>query len=152
LRKRNGWAARLKREPFTEPFFHVEVRNTWICKRHGYVIAYVPDHPEIKRRLAVNPNGYAASNKTVYEHRIIMEKMLGRWLLPGENIHHRDGNRSNNAPDNLELWVRPQPSGISVHDSIAQMVDRYPSQVINELRKRGFLHVVGKPGNPGTAD
>lgn len=40
---------------------------------------------------------------TVYEHREVMEAILGRALLPGEHVHHRDGNRANNAPDNLEL-------------------------------------------------
>lgn len=52
------------------------------------------------------------------EHRVVMERMLGRKLLPGENVHHIDGNKSNNRPENLELWTRSQPSGQRVEDKV----------------------------------
>lgn len=38
-----------------------------------------------------------------HEHRVLMEQMLGRDLLPGEIVHHKDGNKLNNDPSNLEL-------------------------------------------------
>ena len=63
-----------------------------VTNSNGYILIYVGrEHP------LANPNGYA------YEHRIIMENKLGRSLKKGEIVHHKDGNKSNNQPDNLEL-------------------------------------------------
>jgi hypothetical protein len=53
------------------------------------------------------------NNRCIGEHRIIMSWMLGRELLPGETVHHKDGDRTNNDPSNLELWVRQHPAGMS---------------------------------------
>lgn len=57
---------------------------------HGYVVEYSPDHP---RR-----NG-----QTVLQHRLVMECMLGRLLEPNEVVHHRNGDRTDNRADNLQV-------------------------------------------------
>jgi hypothetical protein len=54
---------------------------------------------------------YVGEQKYVGEHRIVMEEMLGRPLLPGETVHHKNGQRSDNREDNLELWITYQPKG-----------------------------------------
>lgn len=41
----------------------------------------------------------------VYEHRYAMETKLGRKLKEGESVHHINGIRDDNNPDNLELWL-----------------------------------------------
>lgn len=66
----------------------------WLSPQ-GYVGIRVPEGHHL--RMA---NGYA------YEHQLVMEKKLGRRLLPGELVHHENGVRSDNHPDNLELTTR----------------------------------------------
>ena len=51
-------------------------------------------------------NGYIrlnVSGRQFYEHRVVAEEKLGRSLLPGEIVHHVDGDRANNHPDNLQV-------------------------------------------------
>lgn len=53
------------------------------------------------------------------EHRYVVAKRIGRPLLPIENVHHIDGDKTNNESSNLELWTSSQPSGQRVTDKIA---------------------------------
>jgi hypothetical protein len=65
---------------------------------HGYVVTYTR---EGGRRL---------------EHRVVMEEILGRPLERYEEVHHRNAIRSDNRPENLELWVKSQPAGARATD------------------------------------
>ena len=60
-----------------------------ITYSRGYKFIKMPTHPQ------ASPNGY------VSEHRLVMEKKLGRRLERNEHIHHIDGNILNNLPENL---------------------------------------------------
>ena len=49
--------------------------------------------------------------RPVLQHRLVVERAIGRQLHSWEQVHHRNGQRSDNRLENLEIWVKPQPAG-----------------------------------------
>lgn len=66
----------------------------------GYVLIFIG-----KGEPGTHPDG------RILEHRYVMQEMLGRPLVEGENVHHKNGIKDDNRPENLELWVTHQPKG-----------------------------------------
>ena len=72
----------------------------------GYVLIFKPDHPDCQG----NTRTY------VLEHRLVMEEKLGRYLERHERVHHINGVRDDNRPENLELWASGHPAGQRAED------------------------------------
>ena len=86
----------------------------------------------VRIRAGWHPNARLNDGR-VSEHIFVMSRMLGRALLPGENVHHKNGIRSDNRPENLELWVSSQPAGQRPEDKVAhavEMLRRYAPELL----------------------
>lgn len=91
------------------------------CKRTGYV-----NHHGLGKGM----------------HRVVMEEMLGRELESFESVHHKNGIRDDNRPENLELWATPHLAGQRVEDLVAWVVETYPEAVDAAMNKRPQLRLV----------
>src|SRR5678809_641602 len=70
----------------------------------------------------LNNSGYlvmCVDGKDILEHRHVMALKIGRALLSHENVHHINGVKTDNRPENLELWSKSQPCGQRVTDKVA---------------------------------
>lgn len=75
-------------------------------KKNGYVMI------KVKNDLRASINNYR------YEHVVVIESMMGRSLQEGETVHHKNGLRWDNRPENLELWESSHRPGQRISDVI----------------------------------
>lgn len=85
---------------------------------NGYVRIYQPDHPS------------AYANGRVLEHRVVAEERLGRPLGPDDHVHHVNGDKADNRPENLVVL------GHGEHSSITGLANGDRLREWEEYRKR----------------
>lgn len=94
----------------------------WI---NGYIMVKVPEHPNCMKSESYN--GY------VYEHRLVCEKIVGRYLDDDEEIHHFDGCKSNNNKDNLLVLLRSQ------HKKIHNWINYNNINIVSKCKMKEFI-------------
>lgn len=100
-------------------------------RRHGDPEVVLRDHG----RRWIDEDGYAHIGRK-REHRMVMEQIIGRPLRREETVHHVNGVRDDNRPENLELWTSSHPSGQRVTDLIRwakELLDLY-GEMFEEVR------------------
>ena len=87
----------------------------------GYIMVWEPDHP-------------GAYDGWILEHRLIMEKKVGRRLSTNETVHHLNGIKGDNDPENLLILSRAEHTKVTNQEQVARR--KRDRAELAEYRKR----------------
>lgn len=88
--RRNGVTKEFPKATYGEKHYAWKGR---LLDKDGYVLIHCKGHPNARKHTHY-----------IFEHRLVVEADLGRYLLPTEVIHHLDGDRQNNSVENLQVF------------------------------------------------
>lgn len=95
-------------------------------RKDGYIVVYTPGHPH-------------ANKNYVLEHRLVMERHLGRILEPDELVHHKNEDKSDNRIDNLELTNHAD------HARHHFTGKRLPPRFVARVEKEALMEALARP-------
>ena len=149
-----GPAGNIKKRRDAAPVAPCEVEGCDRLRHHGAPYCHLhrerlrrtgdvgPAQPTtVRGRVKPRPDGYIrltlpADGRRVLEHVHVMEQHLGRRLVDGENVHHKNGVKHDNDLSNLELWLVMQPTGQRVDDLMAYIA-QYHAGAMRQLLEGG---------------
>lgn len=88
-----------------------------IKHKAGYILIYMPKHPFANRRY-------------IFEHRLVVEKQIGRYLLPAEPCHHLNKIKNDNKPENLMAFKNQ-----TAHNRFEKKCPINPENIVFDGRK-----------------
>lgn len=104
--------------PFFVPSHRARAKYcSFLCKQRHVANIRVAERAAVRRGKGKQPGGKLKNTTYIkfhgrHLHRVLLEEVLGRSLVPGEVVHHRDGNRQNNDPANLVLTTQSRHVGL----------------------------------------
>lgn len=117
-RCKSCYYARLNRKLLTDdiPVRKKRPSGSGTTNNEGYRLLSKKNHPN------------SMKEGRILEHVYVMSQFLGRPLFKHEKVHHKNGIKSDNRIENLELWTNSHPSGQRVEDKIKwckEFLDQY---------------------------
>ena len=99
------------------------------CLVKGYVNIYCPEHP------------FVAKSGMIPIQRLVTENKIGRYLYSGEIVHHKNGNKIDNRPKNLEVMTKSEHRKLHMVTPPNLGLRKYKNKIdkIIELRKQGLF-------------
>ena len=113
--------ARWKKHGTTDQPKEFRPRGSGCLDKNGYITLPCPDWLKIGK----------SKNYRIPQHRLVMSEHLGRPLLDHEEVHHKNGVRTDNRLENLELWSSWHPKGQKVEDKLKwakELIELYEGQ------------------------